>query len=140
MLIGAAIGAGFAVFETAGYGFRFFVNSGFQFSVLIDVLFARAWTSIGAHVVWAAITGAGLVYVKGDAAFQPANVINPKFLRFLAIPIVLHAIWNSPLLTGNVTMLNIKFCTLIIAAWIVIIVLLNAGLKQIERISSSLPK
>jgi len=139
MLIGAAIGAGFAVFETAGYGFRFFVYSGFQFDVLIDVLFLRAWSSIGAHVAWASITGAALVLVKGETPFKPGCIFNVKFLRFLVIPIVLHGTWNSPLLAGSAITLNLKMCVLIVCAWIVIFVLLNAGLKQIERVCAGLP-
>jgi len=134
MLIGAAIGAGFAVFETAGYGFRFLVISGFNIDRMIEVLFLRAWSSIGAHVVWAAITGAALVMVKGNSPFRFNNIIAPKFLRFFVIPIVLHAIWNSPFLADSLTGIYIKIILLIIAAWIVIIVFLSAGLKQIERI------
>jgi len=136
MLIGAAIGAGFAVFETAGYGFRFYVMSGFNLDVMLDVLFNRAWSSIGAHVAWATVTGAGLVYIKGDAEFNFSNIFNVKFLKFLAIPIIMHAIWNSPLFTGNMTLLYIKMAALIAAIWIVIIVFINAGLKQVERICS----
>lgn len=135
MLIGAAIGAGFAVFETAGYGFRFYVISGFSMDVLMDVLFLRAWSSVGAHVAWAAIIGAGLVMVKGDAPFSINNIFKPRFLVFLLIPILLHAIWNSPLLAGSVTTVYIKLFLLIAAAWIVILVLLSAGLKQIKRIT-----
>jgi len=140
MLIGAAIGAGFEVFETTGYGFRFFVMSGFKVEVLIDVLFMRAWSSIGAHVVWAAITGAALVLVKGDSPFKMNHLIAPRFLRVFIIPVVLHAVWNSPLLRDNMTTVYLKMILLIIAAWIVLIVFLSAGLKQIERICSGVSK
>ena len=140
MLIGAAIGAGFAVFETAGYGFRFLVMSGFNIDMMIDVLFLRAWSSIGAHVVWAAITGAALVLVKGRNPFQMKNIIAPRFLSFFVIPVLLHAIWNSPLLAGNMTTIYFKMIFLIIAAWVVILVLLNAGLKQIRKTGPGVSK
>ena len=137
LLIGAAIGAGFAVFETAGYAFKYFIASSSRIDVLIDILVQRAWSSIGAHVVWAAITGAALVLVKGDDPFRAGIITSPRFLRFLALPIVMHATWNSPLLTGSMAAFYLKLVVLIVAAWIVILVLLNAGLKQIKRICAN---
>ena len=58
MLIGASVGAGFAVFETAGYAFRQFeagVAWGFDKGIdrMAEVLFLRGWSSLGGHVAWA---------------------------------------------------------------------------------------
>src|SRR5699024_11317925 len=46
LLIGAAIGAGFAAFESAGYAFtsELFGDYG-----MTNVIFLRAWTGIGTH-------------------------------------------------------------------------------------------
>ena len=47
LLVGASIGAGFAVFETAGY----ILNSGLQsvdsLSAMTDVIVLRGWSSLG---------------------------------------------------------------------------------------------
>ena len=64
LLIGAAIGAGFASFESAGYAFNLGMTYGEE--AMIKNIIDRAWTSIGGHVVWSAISGAALVYVKGN--------------------------------------------------------------------------
>ena len=53
MLIGAAVGTGFAVFETVGYVFQLS-------EYFVSVLITRSLLSIGMHVTWAAITGAGV--------------------------------------------------------------------------------
>lgn len=133
MLIGASIGAGFAVFETAGYAFSFYILSGGRMSYLIDTLFLRGWSSLGGHVAWATIIGAGLVMVKGNQLFEFKLFTNGKFQKFFFIPVILHAIWDCPFMRGS----KIKLLALIAIAWIIILVLLNAGLKQIERISVS---
>ncbi len=73
LLIGAAVGAGFAAFESLGYAFNYSVDAAFLFKdihiageTMLNVIFSRGWQSIGGHVAWAAITGAALVIAKGD--------------------------------------------------------------------------
>ena len=134
MLIGASIGAGFAVFETAGYAYRAFQSSFFDFSYMTDTLFVRGWSSLGSHVVWSAIVGAGLVMVKGNKPFEYNLIWNVKFQKFFFISVILHAIWDAPLMSEAYV---IKLIILIAVAWIIILVMLNAGLKQIERICSA---
>ena len=140
LLIGAAIGSGFAVFETAGYIFSFglypYLFSGGSIDVFVEVLISRSWTSIGAHVAWTAITGAGLIMAKGDDPLASGHFSNPKFLTFFIIAIVLHAVWDCPFYL-EIAEINIKLLVLIAVAWIIILVLLNAGLKQIERLSQN---
>lgn len=131
LLIGAAIGAGFASFESAGYAFNFGLMYGDD--AMLSVMMNRAWMSIGTHVVWSAISGAALVYVKGKQTLQKDHLLNPKFVRLFAVAVVLHAIWDMPLyMLHN---LNLLFIVLIIIAWIFIFTLMNAGLKQIMRIN-----
>ena len=87
MLIGAAVGSGFAVFETAGYAFRFGVSAfiiipriDVLLDEMVDILFLRGWSSIGSHVAWSAIAGAGLLLAKGSGPFETGNLTSPKFL------------------------------------------------------------
>ena len=99
MLIGASVGAGFAVFETAGYAFRQFeagVAWGFDKGIdrMAEVLFLRGWSSLGGHVAWAAVTGAGLVLVKGAGSLTKSNLTNRRFQKFFLIPVILHGIWK----------------------------------------------
>lgn len=128
LLIGAAVGAGFASFESAGYAFN--LGEAFGSQAMITTIFERAWTAIGGHSVWAAISGAALVYVKGSQPLKSEHFFNVKFLRIFLVPIVLHALWDAPF----ETMANVRLIVLIVIAWLFIFSLINAGLKQIMRI------
>ncbi len=129
LLIGAAIGAGFAAFESAGYALYSGMALGDQ--GMFSTLFMRGWMAIGTHVVWSAIAGAALVYVKGDQPLKTDHFFDGKFIRLFVVAIGLHAVWDMPLYSLH--NFNLLFIALIIIAWIFIFTLINAGLKQISR-------
>jgi protease PrsW len=129
LLIGAAIGAGFAAFESAGYAFN--IGLAFGEAALIQNIFDRAWLSIGGHVVWAGITGAALVLVKGAGPLAQKHLTDPAFLKLFAVPVVLHSLWNMPIYFFD--FFYFRYLVLIVIAWIFIFTLMNAGLKQISR-------
>lgn len=123
LLIGACIGAGFAVFETAGYAFNFLLYYGP--GQMIDILLIRGILSIGGHVVWSAMVGGGIVIGKTK---------NNAIIQFMIIAIILHAIWDMPITFGSDIYLVQIILT--ITAWIVILTLIASGLKQVKRISN----
>lgn len=133
LLIGAAVGAGFAVFETAGYAL-FHTQT---FDDIIKTLFLRGFLSFGGHVAWAAITGAAIVMVKKDAPLSAQHVFSGKFLQLFIVPIILHFLWDSPISEYVPEDLS-KLCPvqilLTVAAWFFLIKIINSGLKQIEEI------
>ncbi|WP_407267769.1 PrsW family glutamic-type intramembrane protease [Radiobacillus sp. PE A8.2] len=131
LLIGAAIGAGFAAFESAGYAFNFGLLYGNE--AMISIIFNRAWMSIGTHVIWSAIAGAALVYVKGNSTLQKNHFLDNKFIRLFSVAIILHAIWDMPLYI--LQQYHFIYLVLIIVAWIFTFTLINAGLKQIIRLT-----
>ncbi|MCH5250176.1 MAG: PrsW family intramembrane metalloprotease [Lachnospiraceae bacterium] len=132
MLIGAAIGAGFAVFENIGYAFRFYILSGNNITYLTSILLMRFWSSLGSHVVWTAITAAGLVLAANPKSFvlRRFSVIN--LLIYFFIPVILHTIWDCPFMDSG-SIVYIKLIVLIAAAWGILFVLINAGLRQISE-------
>ena len=132
MLIGAAIGAGFAVFENIGYAFRFYLLSDNNTTYLTAILLMRAWSSLGSHVVWTAITAAGLSLAASSQSFvlKRFSVIN--LLIYFCIPIILHTIWDCPFMDSG-SIVYIKLIALIAVAWITLFVLINAGLRQINE-------
>lgn len=130
LLIGAAIGAGFAAFESAGYAFAFGLMYGDD--VMTEVIFLRAWLAIGTHTVWSAIAGGALVYVKGAKQLSSDTFLNVKFIQLFAVPVILHAVWDMPLYALH--NFNLLFIILIVIAWIFIFTFINAGLKQIGRL------
>ncbi len=133
LLIGAAVGTGFAVFESAGYAFMYTISDSVRAGV--DVIFLRAFLSGGGHIVWAAITSAAFVLVKRDKPFSLNYLGSYKFLTLFFIPVVLHAVWDMPINFLN----NIYFVqiTLTALAWVVVLSLLRSGLSQINKLKSA---
>ena len=132
LLLGACVGAGFAVFETAGYAFQALLYSQDIF-YMIDVLFLRAVLSIGAHTVWTAIAAVGLVLAKGENEFEKHDYYKPQFLKFLVLVIVMHAIWDMPITFGNsIHLVPVLLCIIAIT---VVLILLSSGLRQVSFIA-----
>lgn len=132
LLIGACVGAGFAVFETAGYAFRYLLIDGM--STMLDVLFLRAILALGGHIVWTAIVGAGLMTVKGEQPFASAMLGNARFLKFFALSVVMHAIWDMPIEFGS--SYNLVQWALTAVAVVIVLIQISAGLRQAVRLSN----
>lgn len=127
LLIGAAVGAGFAAFETAGYILRFGLNGGLD--AMLNVIKLRGFLAPGGHVAWAAIEGAALMYVKGFEPLNKKHLNDKRFLLICLIPIILHGIWDMPIsLPYYITQIAMT-----ILAWLVIIYFINLGLKQVDE-------
>ena len=126
LLVGAAVGAGFAAFETAGYILIYGLQGGLQ--SMLEVIKVRGILAPGGHVAWAAIEGAALMYVKGFDKLDKRHINDKRFLLICLIPIVLHGIWDMPI--------NLPYyilpLTLTLLAWLVIIYFINLGLKQVD--------
>lgn len=134
LLLGACVGAGFAVFETAGYSFRYFLSTiqygyAYAYKAMLDILISRGKFAIGGHVVWAAISGAGLVVAKGAERLKTEHLTNPKFLKFLIIVIILHGIWDMPIQIGD-----FRYWCLTAIALFIVLILLHSGVKQVTHI------
>lgn len=130
ILIGASVGAGFAAFETAGYIYR--ANN-----ALVEVAIIRGWSAIGGHLVWAAIAGGAIMLVKREKPFAFSQLLHSQFLVFFALAILLHTTWD-----WDITILgsyNLKLIALIVIAWIIVFVLMNAGLKEIDHLKERAP-
>ncbi|EAF5857198.1 PrsW family intramembrane metalloprotease [Listeria monocytogenes] len=142
LLIGAAVGAGFAAFESLGYAFNYSVDAAFLFKdihiageTMINVIFSRGWQSIGGHVVWAAITGAALVIAKGDQKLGMNHIFTGTFWKWFIIPIALHFAWDCPF--NPLPAIAFKQIVLIVIVWFVILRLISKGLKQVSVISAA---
>lgn len=133
LLVGAAVGAGFAAFETAGYILRHGLVNGvdniYGASAMLNIIKLRGFLAPGGHVAWAAIEGAALMYVKGFEPLNKKHYNDKRFLLMCLIPILLHGIWDMPIPSPY----YIVQIILTVLAWIVIIYFINLGLKQIEE-------
>ncbi len=129
ILIGGAIGAGFAAFESAGYAF---------ITGSVEVIFLRGILAPGMHVAWAAITGGALAMVKGEGKLEGKHFIDFNFLRYLAIAVALHFVWNSGIVIVDFGVFgSLMHVILILLAWLTLLSLMNKGIKQIVLHSGS---
>ena len=94
---------------------------------MVSTINQRAILSPGGHVAWAAISGAAIMIALDNKKFEWSVLKDGKFLRLFAIPVILHAIWDMHI---NSTL---KLVALIVVVWIVLIVLIQNGLKEVER-------
>lgn len=129
ILIGGAIGCGFAVFESAGYAFNVYLDAHdwntradmvndylpwyYQYQYADSIgemnfnIFLRSILSFGGHTAWAAITG---------ASFAKEKKVNFDFIKMFSVCFILHAIWDT-----NTPAIYFKLIMLCIVAWWVII-------------------
>ncbi len=131
MLIGAAVGAGFAAFESSGYAMQLLLENGWE--TMMGAIFLRGFLTPGGHVTWAAISGAALVIAARSAGGLSLGIFgNRKFLRLFIIPVALHGLWDSPLAAiGSSLFLVPTILTALV--WVVIMILINMGLSEVSR-------
>jgi len=128
LLFGAAVGAGFAFFESAGYAFDYLERTN-SLHVMFDTIQTRAFLTPFGHIAWTAIGGAALWRVKGDRSFQPGMLLDSAFLKTMAIPMVLHMLWNAPFQLP----FELHHIAIGIVGWFVVFGLVQQGLHQIRE-------
>lgn len=136
LVLGACVGTGFAIFETAGYAFDALItgwstHSGFQGVVMMtETLLVRAiFTPLGGHGIWTAMVGAALWRVKRGNPFKFEMLKDPKFLRVFIVAVSLHTIWNSPLDLPFMA----KYMIVGFVAWVVVLSLIQLGLREVRE-------
>ncbi|WP_026691810.1 PrsW family glutamic-type intramembrane protease [Peribacillus kribbensis] len=125
LLIGAAVGAGFAAFETAGYAFRALLTD--QGAAFYNTILWRGIFSPGGHIAWAALTGAAICRVKEDKPLTLRMLFRFKFLRVFLLVVIMHALWD----TSIPGIMPFGYIFLMAASWVVVFLMLRAGLKQV---------
>ena len=146
VLFGATVGAGFAAFETAGYA----LNEGFLPGLLqglvsgqtqtvathqgvvamLQILRLRGIMAPLGHIAWTAISAGAFWRVKKDRPVSPAMLLDVHFLKAMAIPVTLHALWDAPDFMQLPFYGNIIITGLI--SWYVVFGLVQQGLRQVK--------
>jgi RsiW-degrading membrane proteinase PrsW (M82 family) len=92
MILGAAVGFGFAAFESAGYAFTaLFTERGMSLVQLVQTELLRGLLAPVGHGLWTAILGGVLFSASGRRHFA---VTGRLLLAYLGVSL-LHALWNS---------------------------------------------
>ena len=119
MLFGAAVGAGFAGFESAGYAYRYGVA----------VITTRGLLAIcGGHVLWTALVGGALWRVRGDQRFEWTMLRDARFLRAFALAVAMHMVWDAPFKLP----FHFKHILLGFVVWVALLSFMQSGLRQIR--------
>ena len=132
LLVGALVGAGFAAFESAGYAFGCLLED--DLDAMYSNIYLRGFLSPGGHVAWSAMVGAAIILGKG----QSRNILdmgtilsNNRFWKIVIIPILLHFLWDCPLMSD----LFIKYIFLIVVAWVITLILIQMGLQEVNAMT-----
>lgn len=96
LLIGAAVGAGFAAFEDMYY----VMGKNASLDSALHTLVLRSIMTLGGHVTWAAMEGGALAMVKGAESFNATHLVAPKFLLYFVAAMFLHFSWDGGLFEG----------------------------------------
>jgi len=132
LLFGAAVGAGFAAFESAGYalGIGVTVNA----PAMISNIILRGVFSPFSHIVWSAISVCAFWRVRQFNRNNFDTLFDLRFLVIFLIPCSLHYLWNNEFQLPYLG----KFVIIGLIGWAIIFRLYQDGLKQIESALVSL--
>lgn len=123
LLIGAAVGTGFAIIETGGYVIR---NGN-------EIMELRALHSPFGHIAYSAIVGFALWRVKGKSKFSFSALFSRGFIPLFLFAVGLHMFWNSSLLSD---VSGIKNIIVGFIEYTVIIYLIQEGINEVRKIKS----
>ncbi|HEY6956028.1 MAG TPA: PrsW family glutamic-type intramembrane protease [Flavisolibacter sp.] len=128
LLFGAAIGMGFAAFESAGYAYR-----SASFDSMVDSLVFRGLLSPFMHIVWTANASAAFWLIKSDRKFSWDMLGDMRFIRVLVSSMLLHMVWNAEFgILPLPFFMDLKYLILGAIAWVICFRLVQAGLKQLN--------
>ena len=126
LLFGAAVGTGFAAFESAGYALRIGLNDS---SAMLDNITLRGAMSPFGHIVWTAIATSAYWRARQENKDFASTIQSRRFLLLFAAPVALHFIWDMPF-EGP---FMIKYWILGFIAWVIIFSLIQSALKEVSE-------
>lgn len=154
LLIGAAVGVGFAAFESAGYALSYFLTEVVQGTIkfmintytrnldvaqfagtlhgvptMLNIIIVRGILSPMGHIVWSAIAGCALWRVIKGRNFSWSMLCDVNFIRLFLVPIALHMIWNAPFSLPFYG----KYLIVGAIGWFVAISLVQEGLRELRE-------
>lgn len=127
LLFGAAVGAGFAGFESAGYAFMAAMRDEAVGSATLSIL-VRGLLAPGGHVIWTAMVGSALWKIKKDRPFTIRMLFHRTVLRRWAIAVFLHGLWDTDL---YVIPWWIQEPVLLILGWYIVFAILKEAMAQV---------
>jgi protease PrsW len=122
------VGAGFAIFESAGYAFNALLANR-SLDAMSTNIQVRAMLSPFGHVAWTAISAAALWRARGGQPLRLQHFFDMGFLKAFCIPMGLHMLWNAPLPSP----LYARHLALGVIGWFVVFGLVQQGLREVRK-------
>ena len=91
LILGAAVGMGFAALESTGYAFAAFLQSNGSISAAVEITLLRGLLSPMMHGTWTAILASVLFRESRNGRFR----INPYVIGAYVFVSILHSMWNA---------------------------------------------
>lgn len=139
ILIGTAVGTGFAAFESLIYSMNGFILSD-SYGLLVALI--RAFTAIAGHGIWAGLVGGALVMAKGTEEVEIRHLFKLDFLKYFALAILLHAYHNMGINVGLPVFFGGLLSTERIIETVIVVVIflgfLRTGVSEIVTICANL--
>jgi protease PrsW len=133
LLIGAAVGTGFAAFESAGYALNLMLQNN-SFSLGVDVIIMRGILAPFGHIIWTGNAAAALWLVKGDRPFSWGMLKDMRFLRVFLSSVLLHFLWDTSFTILPLPYVgDLKLLILGVIGWAITLRLIQVGLKQLNE-------
>jgi len=141
LCLGAAVGAGFAAFESAGYALNEFIGPLVSNNDIaranVDLqrsLITRGVLSPFGHVVWTAITAGALWRVVHAKPLRAESFADWRFASPFIAALLLHFTWNSAILWD--LPFFAKFIALGAIAWTIAFGLIFTGFREVREAAS----
>ncbi len=140
LLVGAAVGAGFAIFETASYGMfsLFGGDDAWIGKESMIVLALRNLLAPGGHVIWAAISGAGLLMTARREPLSADIFRRKTFWSTFSAPVILHVLWDIPFFESAFGALCF-LAMLTILGWVIVAWFVRRGLEEVDSMRAIVP-
>jgi RsiW-degrading membrane proteinase PrsW (M82 family) len=132
LLLGAAVGMGFAALESTGYAFTVLIASGGDVIASLEETVLRAIIAPFGHGIWTGIAAAALFSTSPNRGWR----IGPVAVLAFAFVVVLHAAWDGLQVGGPVSLLGFRLPASVIALSVVGIIAFVAVYRAAERVQA----
>lgn len=136
-VVGAAVGAGFAAFESVQYAFGSAQGTSMNSAVVINQIL-RLVTAIGGHELYCAPYAAEIGRHAKDGKVTLKSIFNPDFLCAFLVSCLLHGLWDTDILAGfGFWGIMIRCVILIVLIWMQAMRILRKCLNQAVQIGAA---
>lgn len=128
LLIGAAIGAGFAAFESSGYILLTALKYGIP--SMLKTIFWRAILAPGGHIAWASLMGGALMMIRGDEKLHMAGLFHLRFLKIFVFVMIMHMLWDTNIPQPFLPGIPVYPICLTILSWTLLFRMIRKGIYE----------